>query len=171
VRQLNALGKKVRTKIIHRTEKTVIGWREWVSLPDLGIPSIKAKIDTGARTSALHAFQIEPVIRRGTHKVRFFVHPLQRTERPEIACMADVIDIRTVSDSSGNREKRFVINTPVRMGDSEWIIEVTLTDRKDMLFRMLLGRSGIRGHKVVDPGRSFLADKDLGHYYSRRCMK
>jgi len=165
------IKKKARPKIIHRTEKTVIGWREWVSLPALGIPSIKAKIDTGARTSALHAFQIEPVIMRGSLKVRFAVHPLQKVERPEITCIADVIDMRTVSDSSGKKEERFVINTPVRMGDSEWTIEVTLTDRKDMLFRMLLGRTGIRGHMIVDPGRSFLGDKGLAHYYSRRRKK
>jgi hypothetical protein len=162
------MKKKVKPRVIHKTEKTVIGWREWVSLPLLGIPSIKAKIDTGARTSALHAFKIEPVIRRGKLKVRFFVHPLQRSEKPEIECIADVVDMRTVIDSGGKREKRFVINTPVHMGDSQWDIEVTLTDRKDMLFRMLLGRSGLRGHMIVDPGRSFLGDKGLAHYYSRK---
>lgn len=136
-----------------------IGWREWVSLPNLGIAQIKAKIDTGARTSALHAFALKPFKEGNQDKIRFDIHPLQGNTSHIVTCVADVIDLRWVSDSGGHREERFVINTPAIIGDEIWPIEITLTERDTMLFRMLLGRSAIKRRYIVNPARSFLTTK------------
>lgn len=136
-----------------------LGWREWVSLPELGIEHIKAKVDTGARTSALHAFSHETYHERGVLMVRFRIHPVQQQNDIEKTCIAEVIDRRTVSDSGGHREKRLVISTLVQLGDKCWPIEMTLTNRDNMRFRMLLGRTAIKGGYVVDPGKSYL----VGH--------
>ena len=144
------------------TESTVLGWREWVTLPELGISAIKAKVDTGARTSALHAFQVELYRRGGTHRVRFAIHPLQKRTDIELRCDAKVIDQRLVSDSGGHRERRYVIDTPVRIADRELPIEITLTDRDTMNFRMLLGRTALRHGFLVDPRRSYLAGNPPG---------
>lgn len=138
-----------------KREKTVLGWREWIALPDLGVDRIKVKIDTGARTSALHAFRITPVTRDGVLHVRFFLHPVQGHRRPEIACEAPVIDDRVVVSSNGERQRRFVIETLARIGDEVRPIEITLTNRDEMGFRMLLGRQALRKRFVVDPGTSF----------------
>ena len=136
-----------------------IGWREWVGLPGLGIDQIKAKIDTGARTSALHAFALRPFIVGDKQKICFDIHPIQNNTDVIVTCTADIIDKRWVSDSGGHREERFVISTPVTMGDKTWNIEITLTERDSMLFRMLLGRSAIRRRFIVNPGRSFIKSK------------
>ncbi len=141
------------------TNKLRIGWREWVALPEVGIPAIKAKIDTGARTSALHTFDLETFEVAGQRKVRFRVHPLQKRTDIERVCIADVIDERVVSDSGGHREKRLVIRTPVRLGTLEWPIEITLTDRDTMLFRMLLGRTAMHERLVVDPQVSYVTGR------------
>jgi hypothetical protein len=137
----------------------VIGWRQWVSLPELGIDKIKAKVDTGARTSALHAFALHPFKENEKDRIRFDIHPLQHNTDKIVTCEADVVDLRWVSDSGGHREERYVIHTPVVVGEESWPIEITLTERDTMLFRMLLGRSAIRHRFVVNPARSFITKK------------
>lgn len=137
-------------------ELVTLGWREWVGLPELGIGQIKAKVDTGARTSALHGFAIEEFRVGGVQRVRFRIHPVQRDNVTEIACEADVVDRRLVRDSGGHEEMRWVIRTVIRIGPHEWPAEFTLTSRDDMLFRMLLGRTAMRKRAIVDPGRSFV---------------
>jgi len=134
----------------------VIGWREWVALPELGIPSVKAKVDTGARTSSLHAYDVEEFKRGRTRMVRFKVHPEQRHSRPVIAAEAPLVDHRHVRPSSGVAQRRPVISTCIELLGRRWPIELTLTNRDEMGFRMLLGRQAIRGSFAVDPGRSFL---------------
>jgi hypothetical protein len=138
-----------------------LGWREWVALPALGIPEIKAKVDTGARTSTLHAFSLQPFQIDGQEMIRFDMHPLQRNTHKMITCEAQVVDIRSVTDSGGHREDRYVIRTPIAIGELTWSIEVTLTERDTMLFRMLLARNAIRGKFLVNPGRSFLMSKRI----------
>ncbi len=133
----------------------VLGWEEWLSLPDLGLAAIKAKIDTGARTSALHAFDIEPFGPIDRSMVRFSVHPVRARDDVVVHCAARIVDRRDVVSSNGERELRYVIETPVRIGGREWPIEITLTDRSAMSYRMLLGRSAIRSDIVVDPTTSF----------------
>lgn len=134
----------------------VIGWREWVSLPDLAIAHIKAKVDTGAKTSALHAFYVQPFERDGRPWVRFGVHPLQSTAAQVVECEAPVKDVRRVTDSGGHAEMRPVIETTLVVQGETRLIELTLTDRENMMFRMLLGRSALKRRFVVDSGKSFL---------------
>lgn len=133
-----------------------VGWREWAQLPALGIPAIKAKVDTGARTSALHAFQVRHFRHHSEDWVRFFMHPLQHDTDTVVECRARVIDRRAVSDSGGHREKRWVVETDLRIGTQTWPVELTLTNRDTMLFRMLLGRTALRGRLLVDCARSYL---------------
>jgi hypothetical protein len=142
-----------------QTQQAVtVGWREWLSLPQLGIERIKAKVDTGARTSAIHAFEVTPYEKDGKTRVRFGLHPKQGETETVVWCDAEVIDERNVTDSGGHTEKRYVILTEVSLGNKTWPIEVTLTNRDNMLFRMLLGRTAMTaGNIVVNPALSFLA--------------
>ncbi len=133
-----------------------IGWREWVALPELGVPRIKAKVDTGARTCALHAFDIETFEQEGAPWVRFRVLPLQRRRQGAVTIEAPLVDQRWVRSSSGKKTLRPVIATTLTLGGRSWQIEVTLVRRDLLGFRMLLGRQAIRSGYVVHPGRSFL---------------
>ena len=137
----------------------VIGWREWICLPDMGVPSIKAKIDTGARTSSLHAFDLEEFRHGRDRMVRFVVHPEQRDNKRSISVVARLVEHRTVRPSTGKSETRPVVLTTVELMGQSWEVELTLTRRDEMGFRMLLGRQAIRGRFLVDPGRSFLNGK------------
>jgi len=139
--------------------KQILGWREWVGFPELGIVQIKAKVDSGARTSCLHAFRVEPFEREGRGWVRFDIHPQQGNTEEVISCEAPVLDKRAVRDSGGHEEMRYVIETTIRIGDQSHTAEVTLTDRDTMKFRVLLGRSMFRGKYLVDANRSYLCGK------------
>ncbi len=144
-----------------RRQRPAIGWREWVALPDLGVPAIKAKVDTGARSSSLHAFDLERFARNGGDWVRFTVHPLQRDWRTSIAVEVPLLEMRVIRNpgGGGREELRAVVRTSVELMGERWPIELTLTRRDRMGFRMLLGRSAVRRRFLVDPGRSFLAGK------------
>ncbi len=138
-------------------DRIALGWREWVGLPELGIHRIKAKVDTGARTSCLHTFRMEPYEQGGKRRVRFWVHPVQNDLHQVIECDAVVIDERMVSDSGGHREQRLVILTSLLVGERSWSVEMTLTNRDSMRFRMLLGRTAMAGQSLVFPESSYLA--------------
>jgi ribosomal protein S6--L-glutamate ligase len=131
--------------------KTVVGWEEWVSLPDLGILAIKAKVDTGAKTSALHAFSIEKYQEGDKTKVRFGVHPIPDRPEIELFCSADFVEQREVISSNGDSELRYIISTPLRIGEEQWDIEISLANRETMAFRMLLGRSAMEDKVIVNP--------------------
>lgn len=135
---------------------SIIGWREWLALPELGITQVKAKIDTGARSSALHAFDVETFKRHGKMMVRFKVHPYQRDPNHTMTAEAELLDKRHIRSSSGHAELRPVIETTVALGSKQWSIELTLTNRDVMGFRMLLGRQAVRQQFLVDAGRSFI---------------
>lgn len=141
------------------TPLVIVGWREWLALPELNINRIKAKIDTGARSSSLHAFDIEAFDKNGETFVRFEVHPEQRTDKKTVSCEALVHDMRSVRSSSGKASDRFVILTPVRWMGDEWLVELTLADRSEMGFRMLIGREAMRGRMLVDPSRSYFGGR------------
>ncbi|HEY9611767.1 ATP-dependent zinc protease [Allocoleopsis sp.] len=147
-----------REKIIAISQERlpVIGWREHIALPELGIPELKAKIDTGARSSALHAFDVETFQDDGKMMVRFKVHPYQRDSDRTILAQAEVIDQRDVRNSGGHTQLRPVIQTTVEIGEFAFPIELTLTNRDKMGFRMLLGRQAVRRRFLVDAGQSFL---------------
>ncbi|MGM0413496.1 MAG: ATP-dependent zinc protease [Pseudomonadota bacterium] len=139
------------------SEALVVGWREWLSLPRLGVDAIKAKVDTGARTSALHAFELTTEESDQGAWVHFGLHPDQGPESRVVWASAPLVDQRWVTDSGGHGEWRYVIETPLVLGDRCWPVEITLTVRDSMRFRMLLGRTAMRGIIHVDPGASYLA--------------
>ena len=140
-------------------DKIVLGWREWGTLSELGIEAIKMKVDTGARTSALHTFELETFEEKGVAFVRFSIHPFQHDTSTVKTCVAPLLDERNVTDSGGHRELRPVIATTLVLGRLEKTIEITLTNRESMKFRMLLGRTAMSDDCVVEPARSYLLGK------------
>lgn len=137
----------------------IIGWREWVSLPDLGVEKIKAKVDTGARSSSLHVFDVEKFVLDGVEMVRFQIHPLQRKKKNTITATAPILEYRSVKSSSGKSQVRPVIQTTIGLLGGEWEVELTLANRDEMGFRMLLGREAFRGRFLVDAGQSYYGGK------------
>lgn len=137
------------------TEQFTLGWEEWISLPDLGLPAIKAKVDTGAKTSALHAVEIEPFGPSDNPQVRFLIQPDPKNPNLELTCSARVVDRRDVTSSNGETELRYVIETQARIGEKSWPIQISLTNRENMAYRMLIGRRAIDEDMVVDPNVSF----------------
>lgn len=135
----------------------ILGWREWVALPELGVDKIRCKVDSGARTSALHAFYVEEFTKENIKMVRFGLHPEQGDTDREIHCEAKVLEQRDVTDSGGHTETRYVIETKLVLGNATWTIEINLTNRDTMHYRMLLGRTAIADNYLVDAGGSHLA--------------
>jgi len=138
---------------------TPVGWREWVSLPGLGVPWVKAKVDTGARSSSLHAFDIEHLVRDGAPWVRFSVHPWQRSDTDAVVVECPIQDERIVRSSSGHAEERIVVVVDLVLGRRTIAAELNLTNRDQMGFRMLIGREALRQGFVVDPRRSYLGGR------------
>jgi ribosomal protein S6--L-glutamate ligase len=136
-------------------DKTLIGSEEWCSFPQLGIPAIKARVDSGAKTSALHAINIKVFDKNGEEWLKFDINPIQNNSKSIIHCEAQLVDQRIVKSSNGTREKRYVIRTEVGLGNHNWQVEVTLTNRDSMGFRMLLGREAMVGRLIVDPEKKF----------------
>lgn len=147
-------------KVTQERPPRIIGFREWVSLPDLGLPAIKAKVDTGAKTSSLHAYDIEVIHKGEKSFIHFKVHPLQHDFSVVIKCRALLVDQREVTDSGGHKEVRYVIQTTMVLHGLKKQIELTLTNRKEMKFRMLIGRAALR-HYHIDPTSSYLAGKTV----------
>ncbi len=145
-----------------RAGLVTIGWREWVRLPQLGIDAIKVKVDTGARSSSLHAFDLHTIEDKGRTLVRFRVHPIQRNTKITVDAEGELIEYRYVKSSTGHRTRRPTIVTEVELAGIRFPIELTLAARDEMGFRMLLGREALRGRFLVDPGRSFLAGPPPG---------
>ena len=152
--------------------KTIIGSEEWCAFPDLALPAIKARIDSGAKTSSIHAFNIHTFRRSGELWVSFEVHPLQNNRRTVIRCEKPVIDRRSVKSSSGVSETRYVISAPIKMGSEIWDVELTLANRDSMGYRMLLGREAMSGRVVIDPSQSFclgdVSQQELQEFYGRK---
>ncbi|AMW30386.1 MULTISPECIES: ATP-dependent zinc protease family protein [Oscillatoriales] len=142
--------------MLNKQQRDVIGWREWLALPDLGVSAIKAKIDTGARSSAIHAFDVHHFGDEDERMVEFKMHPKQRNSTETVTATAKVLDQREVRNSGGHSEERIVIVTTAQLRGHEWQIELTLTNRDVMGFRMLLGRAAVRERFLVHPGKSYL---------------
>lgn len=136
-----------------------IGWREWVALPDLDLGRIKAKVDSGARSSSLHAFDIVEYEQDGQPWVEFKVHPIQLSDRRIVTARSPVADSRMIRSSNGTAERRYVIQTALKLLGQEWKVDLTLTDRNQMRFRMLLGREAFRGRFLLDAGKSYYGGK------------
>ncbi len=141
------------------SNKICLGWREWVSLPTWKINKIKAKLDTGARTSALHAEDVEIYKLRGRSRVRFRVFPFQKNKKKSRRISAELVELRKVRSSDGFVSERPVVSTDLCIGEEVWPVEITLVNRDIMGFRMLIGRGALKHRIVIDPGRSFLAKK------------
>ncbi len=140
----------------------VIGWREWISLPDLEVDAIKAKVDTGARSSALHAVNTERFHSKGREMIRFDIHPHQHDMAGTVTAEAELVDERRVRSSTGHLELRPVVLIEIKIRGRRWTTEFTLTSRDEMGFRALLGRRALSGRFLVDPKRSFVAGRPPG---------
>lgn len=148
------------TSVKHdRRPNTVAGWREWVALPDFGVPWVKAKLDTGARSSSIHAFDIEEFKRDGVTWVSFAIHPWQRSETDHVSVERPLVDRRSIRSSTGHEAERYVVATRITVMGLDLDAELTLANRDDMGFRMLVGREALRGAVLVDPGRSYIGGK------------
>lgn len=154
VKTIEAKARKKKTKKM----RPMIGWREWADLPDFEVERVNAKIDTGAKSSAIHAFRIREVVLDGVDHVEFYLHPVQRRKKPEVLCRAPVVDRRVIRSSNGQEEERYVIETQLRLGERVWKIELTLTNRDAMGFRLLLGRDALKRKFYIDPGASYLLE-------------
>ncbi len=143
------------------TQRRILGWREWVSLPCLGIASIKAKLDTGAKTSALHAWDLSLRKVDGQQWISFRVHSMQQDEAASVVCEAPLSDQRWVTNSSGASERRYIISTNLQIGTNCWPIELSLTNRDSMEFPMIIGREAMRDRLIIDPRASFRAGRNL----------
>ncbi len=154
-------GSKPSKKKVKRILKpaTVVGWREWLRLPGLCETRIKVKVDTGARSSCLHAFNVEVVEENGLQMVYFDIHPIQNSTDKTVRVSSPLIEYRTIRSSSGHEELRPVIRTQARFGETSWPIEITLTKRDQMGFRMLLGRRALAHRFIVDPAKSFVQSR------------
>lgn len=148
--------------------KHTIGWREWVRLSEFGGVRLKAKVDSGARTSSLHAYNVEIITSRGQDKVRFALYPNQGNKRDKQVVEAPLVDYRSVRSSSGHKETRPVILTTVKLFGEVWPVEITLTNRDIMGFRMLLGRQAVRNRFLIDVSQSFLAMKAKAKQESKK---
>ncbi|KPP85565.1 MAG: ribosomal protein S6--L-glutamate ligase [Rhodobacteraceae bacterium HLUCCO07] len=145
------------------------GWEEWVALPELGVPALKAKVDTGARTSAIHAYDIETFGPAARPKVRFTLHPIPGRDDLVIPCSAPIVDRREVTSSNGESEHRYVIETPIAVNGESWPIEITLTNRATMNNRMLLGRQALLDHITIVATERFLQPQlSFDVYHSAR---
>lgn len=149
----------------------VIGWREWLAIPTLEIERIKAKIDSGARTSSIHAFDVRTFSDHGTPHVAFVVCPEQHHSTPAVECVAEICDERLIMSSTGHRQRRYVIEVEIALGGLTWPIELTLADRDTMGFRMLIGREAIRRRFLIDPGGSYLAGRRFADILTVRRKK
>ena len=136
--------------------KLIAGWREWCQLPDLNVEKIKVKLDTGAKTSSLHAFEIATFSHMGEEWLRFDVHPMQDNDTITHTCTSPIVDYRWITSSSGHSQKRFIIETTLRLGEFSSLIELSLANRDEMGFRMLVGRNALKGRILVDSSHSFL---------------
>ncbi len=154
VKTIEAKARKKKSKKM----RPMIGWREWADLPDFEVERVNAKIDTGAKSSAIHAFRIREVVLDGVDHVEFYLHPVQRRKKPEVLCRAPVVDRRVIRSSNGQEEERYVIETQLRLGERVWKIELTLTNRDAMGFRLLLGRDALKRKFYIDPGASYLLE-------------
>ena len=152
--------------------KQIIGSEEWCAFPDLGLPAIKARVDSGAKTSSIHAFNVQKFRRQGETWVSFEVHPLQNNRRIVVRCERPIVDKRVVKSSSGISETRYVILATLKIGDQAWEIELTLANRDSMGYRMLLGREAMSGRMLVDPAISFcmgqVSSENLDQHYGKR---
>lgn len=151
--------KKEPSKKKARRAPPLIGWREWAAFPELGVDRIKAKIDTGAKSSAVHAFRIRIVEKDGAPWAEFLLHPMQKRKRPEMKCAAPIVDRRRIRSSNGAVEERLIVRTMLRLGGREWPIDLSLAARDEMGFRLLLGRDALRKKFIIDPSASFLLGK------------